>query len=58
MSDYRAYFVGKDGHFEGFEVIQADTDEKAVKVAEKLVDNLDVELWHLARKVAVLKHKP
>ncbi|MGM4905931.1 hypothetical protein AB8B21_07380 [Tardiphaga sp. 866_E4_N2_1] len=57
MRDYRAYIVGKDGHFESFEVVQADSDEQALKVAEKLVDGHDVELWHLARKVAVLKHK-
>lgn len=57
MADYRAYIVGKDGHFESFEVVQADSDEQALKVAEKLVDGHDVELWHLARKVAVLKYK-
>jgi hypothetical protein len=58
MPDYRAYIVGKDGHFESFEIIAADSDEQALKVAEKLVDGHDVELWHLAGKVAVLKHKP
>jgi hypothetical protein len=57
MPDYRAYLVGKDGRFVSFEVIQANSDEDALKVAAKLVDSHDVELWHLARKVAVLKHK-
>jgi hypothetical protein len=57
MADYRAYTVGKDGHFESFEAIQASSDEEALKIAEKLADGRDVELWHLARKVAVLKHK-
>jgi hypothetical protein len=57
MPDYRAYIVGKDGHFENFEAIQASSDGEALKVAEKLADGHDVELWHLARKVAVFKHK-
>lgn len=48
MPDYRAYIVGKDGRFESFEIIAADSDEQALKVAEKLVDGHDVELWHLA----------
>lgn len=55
MTDYRAYIVGEGGHFETFEVINADSDEGALKAAEKLVEGRDVEVWHLARKVAVLK---
>jgi hypothetical protein len=56
MIDYRAYIVGNDGHFETFEVVTADCDESAVKAAEKLVDkHAAVEVWHLARKIAVLK---
>ncbi|RYH67989.1 MAG: hypothetical protein EON54_03250 [Alcaligenaceae bacterium] len=55
MTDYRAYIVGEAGHFETFEVIHADSDEGAVKSAERLVNGNGVEVWHLARKVAVLK---
>ncbi|WNV10071.1 hypothetical protein [Tardiphaga sp. 709] len=58
MPDYRAYFVGNDGHFESVEIVQADSDEQALKFAEKIVDGHDVELWHLGRKVAMLKRKP
>jgi hypothetical protein len=54
VRDYRAYIVGKDGHFETFEVIHADSDENAVEAAQKFVDGREVEIWHLARKVAVL----
>jgi hypothetical protein len=57
MTDYRAYIIGRDGHFQSSEVIIADDDEKAVKIAEKLVDGHDVEVWQLDRKIAFLPHK-
>jgi hypothetical protein len=57
MPGYRAYIVGKNGHFEAFEAIMADDDDKAVEIAKKLTDDRDVEVWHLARKIAVLRHK-
>lgn len=57
MSDYRAYIVGTDGHFQSSEVIIADDDTQAVKIAEKLVDGHDVEVWQLDRKIAVLPAK-
>ncbi|MDB5621151.1 MAG: hypothetical protein JWQ24_5389, partial [Tardiphaga sp.] len=31
--------------------------EKAVKIAQKLVDGHDVEVWQLDRKITVLPHK-
>jgi hypothetical protein len=57
MTDYRAYIVGTDGHFKTSEVIVADDDQQALRIAEKLVDGHDVELWHLDRKIAVLPAK-
>lgn len=57
MIEYRAYLVGADGHFKSAEVITAPDDEHALVLAQKLVDGHDVEVWHLARKVAVLYHK-
>ena len=57
MPDYRAYIVGSDGHFKSSEVIIADDDGQAVKIAEKLVDGHDVEVWQLDRKIAALPHK-
>lgn len=57
MADYRAYFVGPDGHFKNFEVITAEDDEQALKIADKLVNGHDVELWQRDRKIAVLPRK-
>jgi hypothetical protein len=57
MPDYRAYIVGTDGHFKSSEVIIADDDDGAVKIAEKLVDGHVVEVWQLDRKITVLPHK-
>ncbi|SFM27251.1 hypothetical protein SAMN03159423_0337 [Bradyrhizobium sp. NFR13] len=57
MPDYRAYIVGGDGRFQGFEVIEAADDEEAVNAARKFVDGHDVEVWYLDRKVAVLSHE-
>lgn len=55
MPEYRAYIVGHDGHFRASEIIVAEDDKRAVRIAEKLVDGHDVELWHLDRKIKVLK---
>jgi hypothetical protein len=57
MPDYRAYIVGSDEHFKAAEAITADNDEHALKIAEKLVDGHDVEVWLLDRKIAILPHK-
>ena len=57
MPDYRAYIVGTDGHFKSSEVIIADDDEGALKIADKLVDRNNVEVWQLDRKIAVLPRK-
>lgn len=57
MPDYRAYIVGKDGRFQGFEVIDATTDDAAIEAARRFVDGHDVEVWYLDRKIAVLSHK-
>lgn len=57
MPDYRAYIVDKDGHIKTFEIVTALDDAAAVEAAKPLVDGHDIEIWHLARKVAVLPHK-
>ena len=57
MPDYRAYIVGSDGHFRSFEIDVAADDEAALKIADKLADEHDIELWELGRKVAVLPRK-
>jgi len=49
MPEYRAFIVGPDGHFSGFEEMVCDDDSKAIERAERLVDGHDVELWNGAR---------
>ena len=49
MSEYRAYTVGLDGHFTGFEGMTCEDDAKAIENAKRLVDGPDVELWNGAR---------
>lgn len=57
MPEYRAYIIDRDGHIKTFEVVTVDDDEAAIAAAKHLADRYDVEIWHLARKVAVLPHK-
>lgn len=52
---YRAFSVGNDGHFIAADFIDAPTDEAAIRLAGELVrEGVGIELWHLARQVAVL----
>jgi hypothetical protein len=45
MPDYRAYTVGRDGHFIGFEPLACGDDAEAIEQAKRLVGTCDVELW-------------
>jgi hypothetical protein len=56
MPEYRAYLVGHDGHFVGFEPLVCPDDTAATEQAKSLVDGHDVELWSGARLVIVLQH--
>lgn len=56
MAEYRAYIVGRDGHFTGFEPLVCADDAKATELAKRLVDGHDVELWEGARLVVVFQH--
>jgi len=56
MAEYRAYLVGSDGHFVGFEPLICADDTEATEKAKSLVDGHDVELWNGARLVVVLQH--
>lgn len=55
MPDYRAYIVGRDGHFEKAIEIEALNDVYAIEEAQKYVDGHDVELWQLGRRIIQLK---
>jgi hypothetical protein len=47
MADYRAFIVGEHGHFNSSETIVADDDAQALRIAEKLINGHDIELWRL-----------
>jgi hypothetical protein len=58
MPDYRAYIVGEDGHFVGYEPLVCPNDAEAIEKAKRLVSGRDVELWNGARFVIKLECKP
>jgi hypothetical protein len=58
MPEYRAYTVGGDGHFIGFEPLVCANDIEANEKAQRLVNGHDIELWSGPRLVARLEHKP
>jgi hypothetical protein len=58
MRGYRAYLLDKTGHVVKAVELACPDDAAAVNSAQQLVDGHDVEVWELARKVALLKHKP
>ena len=58
MAEYRAFPVGVDGHFIGFEALLCDSDEEAIAEAKRLVDGHDVELWCGDRLVATITRGP
>jgi hypothetical protein len=57
MPEYRAYTVGPDGHFAGFEPIVCRDDAEAVSTAKRLLDGHDIELWSGERFVIKLSHQ-
>ena len=57
MPDYRAYKVGADGHFVGFEPLICESDDEAIVQARSLLDGKDIELWTGARLVVRLNHQ-
>ena len=57
MEEYRAYFVGRDGHFNGFEPLTCADDTVAIDLAKRMVNKHGIELWSGARWVIVLPCK-
>jgi hypothetical protein len=45
MTEYRAYLVGLDGHFVGFEPLLCADDAEATEKAARLAGTYGVELW-------------
>ena len=58
MAEYRAYTVGRDGHFMGVIALTCADDAEATDKAKRLVDGLDIELWSGERFVIRLEGKP
>ena len=55
MIEYRAFIVGSDGHFAGFEPLICADDAEAIAKAKRLVVDHNVELWSGDRLVTRLK---
>jgi hypothetical protein len=55
VAEYRAFTVGSDGHFSGFEPLICANDAEAIAQAKRLVDSRDVELWSGDRLVVRLE---
>ena len=55
MSEYRAYIVGRDGHFASCRAFRCADDTEAVTYARQLVDGQDVELWSGERFIVRLQ---
>ena len=55
MAEYRAYTIGRDGHFIRAKALNCADDAEAIEKAKRLVDVHDVELWSGERFVIRLK---
>jgi hypothetical protein len=55
--DYRAYFVGSDGHFVRFVGLSCSDDAEAIEQARRLIEEQDIELWSGERFIARLPKK-
>ena len=55
MPDYRAYFLGDDGHIMSAVNLWCSDDDAAVDTAKELADDHDVELWQFDRLIALFK---
>jgi hypothetical protein len=45
VQEYRAFMVGPDGHFSGFESMFCTDNAEAIEKAKHMVDGHDIELW-------------
>jgi hypothetical protein len=57
MQEYRAYIVGDDAHFVGFEPLVCTDDAAAITQAERLAVRNAIELWSGPRLVVRLNPK-
>jgi hypothetical protein len=57
VAEYRAFTVGIDGHFNGFEPLVCADDAEAIARAERLLADHDIELWSGGRLIIRLAQK-
>ena len=57
MAEYRAYTIGLDGRFIGFEPLVCADDAEAIEKAKRLVVDRSIELWTGPRFVIRLEPK-
>jgi hypothetical protein len=55
MAEYRAYTVGFNGRFVGFETLVCADDAEAVEMAKSLVVDRSIELWSGPRFIILLE---
>jgi len=58
MQGYRAFVIGVDGHIENCVEILCEDDSEAIRLAKKLVDRRDIELWQRARRIETFRYIP
>ena len=58
MAHYRAYFIGRDGHFVKAVDLVCEDDEAARKEARQLTEEFDVELWQHDRRIEKFEVAP
>jgi hypothetical protein len=59
MTDYRLYFIGRDGHFLRAVYLDCPDDGTAIETAKQHIDHNDSELWQRDRLIAKFeRNKP
>lgn len=54
---YYAYVIGDGGHISNRIEVLCETDDEAIRCAERLVDGHAIELWQETRMIAKLLPK-
>jgi hypothetical protein len=57
MPTYRAYIIDRDDRVASYKPIEAETDAAALEAARQFVDDCDVEVWYLDRKIGRLERE-
>jgi hypothetical protein len=55
MVYYRAFIIGKDGHFKRAEEFACADDNAALEHARQFANSHDVEVWQEARRIGLVQ---